>query len=131
MLGKIPEGKYVEYAKDIHGSGSHLLTLINQILDVTQVDAGSFRLQEEAIDLSDLIGELVQTVGPESDQKNQTLEISLQDDLPQIQADQAALRRVLMRPVFPRPVGISSKISSAPNSSQASRTLSQKPGGGM
>jgi len=96
MLGKIPEGKYVEYAKDIHGSGSHLLTLINQILDVTQVDAGSFRLQEEAIDLSDLIGELVQTVGPESDQKNQTLEISLQDDLPQIQADQAALRRVLM-----------------------------------
>ncbi len=57
MFGPLGSGKYNEYADDIHGSGQHLLNVINDILDMSKIEAGHMKLDREMIDLTPLIEE--------------------------------------------------------------------------
>ena len=60
MLGPLGNPKYVGYARDVLASGEHLLGLINDILDVSKLEAGKLDLQEEVFDPHKTIGDLVQ-----------------------------------------------------------------------
>src|SRR3546814_5325415 len=51
MLGPIGNARYTEYVDDILSSGQHLLSLINNILDMSKIESGSWRIQPEVIDL--------------------------------------------------------------------------------
>ncbi|MFQ5972620.1 MAG: PAS-domain containing protein, partial [Alphaproteobacteria bacterium] len=55
MIGPVGEPRYLEYANDIYESGTHLLDLINTILDTAKIEAGKYQLQESPVDLREVI----------------------------------------------------------------------------
>ncbi len=61
-FGPLGSARYRDYAGDIHKSGVHLLELINEILDLTRLQAGQIELQETVFSLRDVVGEALQTV---------------------------------------------------------------------
>src|SRR3954469_12949322 len=62
MLGPIGTAKYAGYARDILGSAEHLLGIINDILDVSRLEAGKLELAEELVDVAKIASDLVQLV---------------------------------------------------------------------
>ena len=61
-FGPVGSERYREYASDIHSSGKHLLSLINDILDLSRLDAGKMELKLELVDIEELISECVHSV---------------------------------------------------------------------
>ena len=59
LHGPLGEKKYVEYAEDVHKSGAHLLELINDVLDLSKIDAGKIELREGTFSVSELIDDAV------------------------------------------------------------------------
>src|SRR3546814_670673 len=93
--GPLGSPKYRDYAKDIHGSGRHLLELINDILDMSKVEAGKYELHRETVDPADLIDETLALLRDRIDQAGLTLERKLDADLPPVYLDARSLRQVL------------------------------------
>ena len=60
LFGPLGSERYLEYARDIHSSGSYLLGVINDILDMSKIEAGQFNMDREEIELGRLISETVQ-----------------------------------------------------------------------
>src|SRR3546814_11854876 len=63
-LGPLGNPRYAEYATDIHDSGSHLLSLINDVLDFSKAEAGRLDLREEPLDLRDIVSDCLRLVAP-------------------------------------------------------------------
>src|SRR5690349_13544138 len=61
-FGSLGHKKYSDYATDIHSSGKHLLSLINDILDLSRIDAGEGKLDETVVDVRDVIGQSLRMV---------------------------------------------------------------------
>ncbi len=95
MLGRHTNSRYKEYAADIHSSGSHLLHLINEILDISKIEAGKMELAPSPIELATLLSTTVRTVQPRA--QDMGLQITLQTDgeLPRLMADEQAMRQVI------------------------------------
>jgi|GEM_PF-1530053 len=70
------EGKNLEYTHDIHSSADHLLELINDILDISKIEADEFDLNEEVIDLFTPLEEALKIIRLKSAEKRQTLEFN-------------------------------------------------------
>jgi len=68
-FGPLGSEKYVEYIEDIHNSGRHLLTLINDILDMSKIEAGRFKLDLETTDLEPIIAETLRALAPLAHEK--------------------------------------------------------------
>ncbi|HLW93436.1 MAG TPA: HAMP domain-containing sensor histidine kinase, partial [Roseiarcus sp.] len=87
---------YKEYALDIHASGQHLLVLINEILDLSRVEAGRYELKEEPVSLALVVEESRHLLGLRA--KNRDIEIveQLDANLPRIWADERAVRQVAL-----------------------------------
>jgi two-component system cell cycle sensor histidine kinase PleC len=96
IMGPIDNAHYKEYLSDIHCSGSHLLKLINEILDLSRVEAGRYELNEEATSLAHAADESRQMVKLKAAQKNVSIITQIQPDLPQMWADARAVRQVIL-----------------------------------
>ncbi|WP_295962712.1 ATP-binding protein [uncultured Bartonella sp.] len=72
-FGPLGSERYAEYMNDIHNSGTHLLTLINDILDMSKIEAGRFTLSSENADLEPIISETLRTLTPQAQEKNITV----------------------------------------------------------
>lgn len=80
----------------IHGSGQHLLRLINDILDISKIDAGKMELAKEEVDMSELIQSILPSMGGLLMDKPISLVQEISQDLPRIQADPIRIRQVLI-----------------------------------
>jgi len=94
LMGPIENPNYRSYIADIHFSSTHLLNLINEILDLTKAEAGKLEVQEDVFDLRDVIEAVARISGPPIDKAGVSVEIDLPDDLPLLRADQGKARQV-------------------------------------
>jgi two-component system cell cycle sensor histidine kinase PleC len=95
-LGTLANPRYREYAADIHDSGTHLLSLIDGLLDVSKIEAGRYELRENRLDLRLVTERAVRTVQPAAARKQQTIEIELAQPGLMVLADEKALHQILL-----------------------------------
>jgi len=81
---------------DISNSGQHLLRLVNDILDLSRVEAGKMEFEMENVDLAEIVDSTVATMRPMIDDSQHTLTINTDDNLPRVYADRSRLRQVLL-----------------------------------
>ncbi|MFN3429296.1 MAG: GAF domain-containing protein [Candidatus Sericytochromatia bacterium] len=79
----------------VHGAGKHLLNLINDILDLSKIEAGKMELYLEEFEVSELIEQVVATIQPLIDQRGNRFEVTLDEDLPVMRADLTKVRQAL------------------------------------
>jgi len=87
--------RYPEYADDIHVSGTHLLTLINEILDVAKIEAGRMEIDPRPLDGAAVLSNIERVMVIKAAEKELSL-VFPQGDLPQLVADERALRQILL-----------------------------------
>ncbi|HEY4944322.1 MAG TPA: HAMP domain-containing sensor histidine kinase [Rhizomicrobium sp.] len=95
IFAHLPE-KQFEYAELIHSSGFHLLTLINDILDLAKIEAGSWTLRERDVALTGLIADVCAMIEPKAVSGGCTLVTKIDPDLPAVHCDERALKQVLL-----------------------------------
>ena len=95
MFGPLGAEKYREYCSDIRGSGQYLLEVINDILDMSKIEAGRIRLDFEDLDLDSLLGEAMRVVGARAQDKQLQLSARTSPDL-RLRADRRALKQVIL-----------------------------------
>ncbi len=96
MFGTLSPPTYRDYAQGIHESGTHLLSLINEILDLSKIEAGKFDLNEASIDLADVVDASVQVVRDRVEAGKLHLDIAIPSGIPPIRADERALKQILI-----------------------------------
>lgn len=87
--------KQTRFARNIATSGEHLLALINDLLDLSKVEAGKLLLQLQPFPPREAIGAAIYAIRPQAEQKQQILELSIDDDMPVIEADATRFRQIL------------------------------------
>ena len=95
-LGPIGNERYLRYAQDIRDSGKHLLAMINDILELSRMDADQATLQEEEFAPADVIDEALRMVEPQAQAAGLTLSKVVTNMLPQLRADRRLVRQVLV-----------------------------------
>jgi two-component system cell cycle sensor histidine kinase PleC len=88
--------KHIEYAEIIHQSGHHLLTLINDILDLAKIEAGGLQLRESIVDLPALIEECVKLLGAKAQDGRLDLSFDAPVCMSPLRADERALKQVML-----------------------------------
>lgn len=96
ILGPFGNPTYKEYAGDIHASGQHLLNLINEILDLSRVEAGRFELNEESISLVTTVDDCLRLVALRASSKGITLKQTFEEFMPNLWADERAIRQITL-----------------------------------
>ncbi|MBU3887184.1 PAS domain-containing sensor histidine kinase [Methylosinus sporium] len=95
-FGALGNERYKEYLKDIHTSGEHVLSLVNDLLDLSKIEAGKFELDVERIDANAVISECVSIMQPQANRSRVVIRLSLWPRLPRILADGRSLRQILL-----------------------------------
>lgn len=95
-LGPIGNARYLDYAEDIRVSGKHLLSLINDILDLSKAEAGAMELNEEEVDLRAIIESCTAMVRPRTDQADISVLVEIDPHLPVVRADERKLRQAIL-----------------------------------
>ncbi|MEO1746160.1 MAG: HAMP domain-containing sensor histidine kinase, partial [Pseudomonadota bacterium] len=96
VFGPVGNQHYKSYAGDIHESGQHLLNLINEILDLSRVEAGKYELREEPLYLADIVDDCLGLVRMKAQQKGLTLTPKIHPDMPKIVADEKSVRQIIL-----------------------------------
>ncbi len=95
-FGPVGAVEYEEYAKDIHDCGNHLLSMINDILDMSKIEAGKFVLREQVINLGDVIRTATRVLQQSARQANIEIKVNGDLDLPLVWADERAIRQIMI-----------------------------------
>jgi len=95
LFGPLP-AQYSEYAGDIHKSGHHLLALINDVLDLSKIEAGKFELHEDQIDMRELILDAVGLVSDHAKKSGVEIVEHLPSKISTVVADHRLLKQVML-----------------------------------
>src|SRR5947199_627392 len=95
MFGKLGSEKYQEYCHDILTSGHYLLEVINDILDMSKIEAGRMKLDMEQIDLSKTLAESLRVVSGRAQDKNLVLDADIEGTIPVV-ADRRAIKQIIV-----------------------------------
>ncbi len=96
VFGEHSVAAYKEYSGDIHTSGVHLLSLINEILDLSRIEAGRYELNEESVSLTGVVEDCHHLLKLRATSRGITLHEVYEPDLPRLWADERALRQICL-----------------------------------
>lgn len=96
LMGPLGSAIYHDYANSIHDSGAHLLALINDILDLSKLEAGAEELQESKVRIDGAIESALRLVEQNARTQGVTLERELTGELPLLRADERKLKQILV-----------------------------------
>ena len=96
VLGPLNNPTYREYAHDVHDSGQHLLDLINEILDLSRIEAGRYQLNEEPISLLSIVEECCHLMELRARNKDIRIVQDFESVLPRLFADERAMRQITL-----------------------------------
>jgi len=95
-FGPIGNERYREYLKDIHGAGAHLVSLLNDLLDLSKVETGKLDLSFGNVGVNDLTQQCVGIMQPQANRARIIIRTSLTPALPQVVADERSLRQIVL-----------------------------------
>ncbi len=95
-FGELGHDKYKEYIGDVHSSARHLLEIINEVLDMSKIEAGRIEIDEGEMDLKGLIESVVRMMDSRAFGSDVTLAMNIAENLPNLQGDQRLIRQVLI-----------------------------------
>ena len=95
LFGEIGSPRYAEYIQDIHNSGTHLLALINDVLDLSKIEAGKFELLEDKVAINDIAETVCRIISERAKAKKIAIHTSLPDEI-YLWCDRRAITQVLI-----------------------------------
>ncbi|MDA8637166.1 ATP-binding protein [Rhodospirillales bacterium] len=95
-LGDINSQSYQEYASDIHKSGQHLLGLIDDVLDISAIEAGKRVLQKEKVDVKDLLDDCFRSFLPQAKENRINISYTIADAVQHIYADLRSVKQIIL-----------------------------------
>ena len=96
LYGPVGDDRYKQYAQDIHNSGDHLLSIINDILDLSKIEAGQSELNEDEVDLAKMIASIRRIMHERAAAAGISFICESGEGLPWILADRRALKQILL-----------------------------------
>ena len=96
LFGTLGEGRYRDYARLIHESGEHLLNVVNDILDMSKIEAGKFMIVKEPFDVALLVNSCCDIMRHTAEQRSLSLKIDVSPNIPELAADKRACKQMLL-----------------------------------
>ncbi len=94
-FGEVGDPRYVEYAGDIRDSGTHLLEIINDILDLSRIEAGQVSLHEQEVDIAETVERVETMLRARAEKENVEFRMNISPDMPHIYVDPRIFRQIL------------------------------------
>ncbi|HUI13635.1 MAG TPA: PAS domain-containing protein [Xanthobacteraceae bacterium] len=95
-FGPIGNERYREYIKDIHGAGTHLVSMLNDLLDLSRIETGQIELAFANVNLNELTQQCVGIMQPQANRARIIIRTSLTPGLPLVVADERSLRQIVL-----------------------------------
>jgi signal transduction histidine kinase len=96
LFGPIGNDKYLEYIKDVHSSSLHLLSIINDVLDMSKIEAGKLELAKQAVGLHTVIGDVIRIVHERASNRGIDLIFDAAEEPVVIWADERAMKQIFL-----------------------------------
>jgi PAS domain S-box-containing protein len=95
-FGPIGNERYKSYLVDINKSGKHVLDLVNDLLDISKIEAGKQELEFESVPLNEAVNEAIAMIQPQANRNRVIIRSSLDEDLPDVVADMRSLKQIVL-----------------------------------
>jgi PAS domain S-box-containing protein len=95
-FGPVGNERYKDYIKDIHASGSHVMSLADDLLDLSKIEAGKLELAFASVDANSVIRECVSLMQPQAARERVIMRVSLHDRLPRVMVDERSLKQIML-----------------------------------
>jgi PAS domain S-box-containing protein len=95
-FGAVGSDRYRQYLKDIHTSGEHVVSLVNDLLDLSKIEAGKLELNFDRVDLNDAVQQCVALMQPQANRERIIIRTSLSPTLPPVVADERSVRQIVL-----------------------------------
>jgi len=93
-FGPIGNERYRDYLRDINRSGNHVLDLVNDLLDISKIEAGQQEMAYEAVSLNDTLAQVIAMMQPQANRERVIIRSSLASRLPEVVADLRSVRQI-------------------------------------
>lgn len=95
-FGPVGNDRYRDYMKDIHRSGEHVMSLVNDLLDLSKIEAGKMEMTFTAVDANSCVADCVSLMQPQAGRARVIMRLSLSQHLPKIIADERAFKQIVL-----------------------------------
>ncbi|MGX5850312.1 PAS domain S-box protein [Mesorhizobium sp. PL10] len=95
-FGPVANDRYRDYLRDINRSGNHVLDLVNDLLDISKIEAGQQEMDYEAVSLNDTLAETVAMMQPQANRERVIIRSSFASRLPEVVADLRSVRQIAL-----------------------------------
>lgn len=124
VLGPVGNDTYRDYIKDIHASGQHLLNLINEILDLSRIEAGRYQINEEPVSLVAVADECCHMISMKARNRQITVNRYFEENMPRLFADERSVRQIILNI-------LSNAVKFTPSSGEVNIYVGWTAGGGQ